>query len=143
MPLSIKIKLLLIWSITTLGILITPAKAEAPHFEQINPERLAAIKELQIKDKAYEDPKAYALTLFDKYGWKDNQMTCLDQLWTKESNWRHKADNPNSTAYGIAQMLGEDEKHPADQIANGLRYIEHRYGTPCEAWKFWRSHYWY
>jgi hypothetical protein len=143
MPLSIKIKILLVWSLTTLGIFMSPATAEAPHLEEIRAEKVAIIKELQIKDKAYEDPKAYALTLFDKYGWKDNQMTCLDQLWTKESNWRHKADNPNSTAYGIAQILGEKKTHPADQIANGLRYIEHRYGTPCEAWKFWRSHYWY
>lgn len=143
MPLSIKIKMLLIWSLTTLGIFMAPATAEAPHFEDISPERQAKITEQLIKDKAYEDPRAYALTLFEDYGWKPNQMTCLDQLWTKESNWRHKADNPNSTAYGIAQILGEDEKHPADQIANGLRYIEHRYGTPCEAWKFWRSHYWY
>ena len=53
------------------------------------------------------------------------------------------ADNPNSTAYGIAQMLNEDSSDPAEQISNGLRYIKHRYDTPCEAWKFWRSHYWY
>ena len=143
MPLSIKIKMLITWSLATLDIFVSPAIAEAPHIEQINPERQAIIKEALVKEQAYEDPKAYALTLFSIYGWAKSEMKCLDQLWTKESNWRHKADNPNSTAYGIAQILGEDEKHPAEQIINGLRYIEHRYGTPCEAWKFWRSHYWY
>jgi len=143
MPLPIKIKMLITWSLATLGIFISPAIAEAPHIEQINPRYQIVDKEALLRAYAYENPKAYALTLFSEYGWADSEMTCLDQLWTKESNWRHKADNPNSTAYGIAQILGETKKHPADQIANGLRYIEHRYGTPCEAWKFWRSHYWY
>lgn len=138
MPLSIKIKMLITWSLATLGIFIAPATAEAPHIEES-----VVMEQLKGKPLALLDPKAYALTLFPNYGWAKSEMTCLDQLWTKESNWRHKADNPNSTAFGIAQILGEDAKHPADQIINGLRYIEHRYGKPCEAWKFWRSHYWY
>ena len=96
------------------------------------------------KLKAWDDPKGYAhLLLTNDYGWNENEFDCLVELWTKESNWRYEADNPNSTAYGIAQMLKEDSKHPAEQISNGLRYIKHRYGTPCSAWKFWRSHYWY
>jgi hypothetical protein len=54
-------------------------------------------------------------------------------LWGKESAWNPKADNPNSTAFGIAQMLGEDSTNPYVQISNGLRYIEHRYSNPCAA----------
>jgi hypothetical protein len=77
------------------------------------------------------------------YGWDRQQSKCLNVLWGKESAWNHKADNPNSTAFGIAQMLGEDSTNPYVQISNGLRYIEHRYSNPCAAWEFWKRNNWY
>ncbi len=77
------------------------------------------------------------------YGWDKQQAKCLNQLWGKESAWNPEADNPNSTAYGIAQMLGEDSKDAYVQISNGLRYIEHRYSNPCNAWEFWKRNYYY
>jgi hypothetical protein len=77
------------------------------------------------------------------YGWNENEFKCLDFIWTKESNWNPKADNPNSSAYGIAQMLREDSRNGFEQIRNGLRYIEHRYETPCNAMQFWKRKYWY
>jgi hypothetical protein len=77
------------------------------------------------------------------YGWDKQEAKCLNILWGKESAWNHKADNPNSTAYGIAQMLGEDSTNPYVQISNGLRYIEHRYSNPCAAWDFWKRNNWY
>ena len=61
------------------------------------------------------------------------QMTCLDTLWTRESNWRPTAKNPHSTAYGIPQILGMKETNPYKQIIQGLTYIHTRYGTPCAA----------
>jgi hypothetical protein len=78
-----------------------------------------------------------------QYGWNVTQLKCVDAIWTKESHWNPKADNPNSTAYGIAQMLNEDSRDGYEQIRNGLRYIEHRYSTPCKAWEFWKRNYWY
>ena len=78
-----------------------------------------------------------------QYGWGNYEFKCVDLIWTKESHWNPKADNPNSTAYGIAQMLNEDSRDGYEQIRNGLRYIEHRYETPCNAWKFWKRNYWY
>lgn len=68
---------------------------------------------------------------------------CLVKLWQRESGWNHKADNPNSSAYGIAQMLGETSKSPYRQIDKGLRYIKHRYGNACAAWSHWLKHRWY
>jgi len=65
-----------------------------------------------------------------------DQYYCLDELWFKESRWNPKADNPKSTAYGIPQMLKMKEQNPFKQIDIGLRYIEHRHGTPCKALKF-------
>lgn len=73
----------------------------------------------------------------------DKQFKCLNKLWARESNWNHKADNPESTAYGIPQLLKMTEKNPYRQIELGLKYIEHRYDTPCKALRFSNRNNWY
>lgn len=110
-------------------VFILPAKAEAP--------KAVAIEIAQFS------PQLYAESLMIEYGWEPIDLACLIQLWTKESHWNHKADNPTSSAYGIAQLLGETSKDPARQIRQGLKYIEHRYGNPCTAWGFWQKHNYY
>lgn len=135
MPLKIKIKALIAFAIAGLFLVITPAGAEAPHAE--------ATPQMIEEQLAFDNPKAYARIQLEDYGFGVTEYKCLVQLWGKESAWNYKADNPNSTAYGIAQMLKEDSKHPAEQIHNGIRYIIHRYETPCNAWAFWRKNYWY
>lgn len=77
------------------------------------------------------------------WGWRGREWRCLEYLWSSESRFDHYADNPKSTAYGIAQRLGEKSKDPAIQILKGLRYIEHRYDTPCRAWSHWLNKYHY
>lgn len=84
-------------------------------------------------------PKEYAQAELKHRGYLRNNWECLESLWQKESNWRPKADNPKSTAFGIAQLLGETSTDPFTQIDNGLRYIEHRYGNPCKAWEAWQE----
>lgn len=72
------------------------------------------------------------------------QWYCLIELWDKESGWNYKANNPTSSAYGIAQQLKLNEKtKPLKQVRKGLDYIEHRYETPCKALKFHRQQGWY
>lgn len=97
-------------------------------------------------------PKEIAFNLLDNHGWKEDQFGCLDKLWTKESGWRVTADNPTSSAYGIAQALpgnrmasyGSDWRtNPVVQIKWGLDYIEDRYGSPCEAWAHSKAVGWY
>ena len=61
------------------------------------------------------------------------QYLCLEQLWYLESKWNPKADNKKSTAYGIPQLLKLKINNPYMQIDAGLKYIAHRYGTPCKA----------
>lgn len=89
-----------------------------------------------------------------EYGWTGIEWQCLDNLWEKESNWRHLVANSSSGAYGIPQALpgdkmaaaGSDWKtNPATQIEWGLEYIEGQYGTPCSAWGSWsdRNPHWY
>jgi len=86
-----------------------------------------------------------------EYEWGDDQYSCLNRLWTKESHWNYKAHNYRSGAHGIAQALpavkmeiiSDDWRtNPVTQIRWGLRYIDIRYETPCDAWaKFKRSRY--
>jgi len=67
------------------------------------------------------------------------QLNCIDKLWMKESKWNSKANNKNSTAYGIPQILDLKETNPYRQIDLGLKYIRYRYQTPCKAWAFWKA----
>jgi len=74
----------------------------------------------------------------------DRQWSALNKLWGKESAWNHRADNPRSSAYGIAQILGTPRNSTIEyQVNNGLKYIVHRYGTPERAWAFWQRNGWY
>ena len=80
--------------------------------------------------------------LMDEYGFAEKEYKCLNQLWTKESNWNYKARNKRSGAHGIPQALPATKMNvvstdwrtnPVTQIRWGLRYISIRYETPCKA----------
>lgn len=67
-------------------------------------------------------------------GYTKRETACLVTLWTRESRFDHLADNKRSTAYGIAQLLGERSSRPELQVLHGLRYLNHRYsGSACRA----------
>ncbi|MBZ5736176.1 lytic transglycosylase domain-containing protein [Nocardioides sp. TRM66260-LWL] len=98
------------------------------------------------------DPRDIARGMLGDFGFGDDQFSCLDSLWTRESGWRVNADNPSSSAYGIPQALpgakmasaGADwATNPATQIRWGLGYIQDRYGSPCGAWAHSQSNGWY
>lgn len=110
-----------------------PAKAEAPRLTY----------EQRVSFYAMQFPKEYAHNQLKFLGFGKKEYSCLSQLWGKESAWNYKAKNKKSTAYGIAQLLGETSKEPHVQINKGIRYIIHRYETPCSAWKFWKRNYYY
>jgi hypothetical protein len=86
-----------------------------------------------------------------KLGGNGSEFTCLENLWGKESGWNPNAQNPSSTAYGIAQFLnstwaGTGIAKTSDgyrQIDAGLIYIENRFGSPCGAWAHSQSKGWY
>jgi hypothetical protein len=76
--------------------------------------------------------------------WNSSEYKALAKLWGKESAWNPQADNPESTAFGIPQILNMHPDTPAPrQVERGLAYIEHRYGKPSVAWAHWRSNGWY
>ena len=71
------------------------------------------------------------------------QYRCLELLWQRESNWNHKAKNKQSSAFGIPQLLKMKTTDPYEQINLGVKYIQARYTTPCNAWAYWqiKGHY--
>ena len=90
--------------------------------------------------------------LMDEYGFSETQYKCLNQLWTKESNWNYKSRNKKSGAHGIPQALPASKMNvvstdwrtnPVTQIRWGLRYISIRYETPCKAWAKHKRSNWY
>ncbi|WP_246075697.1 transglycosylase SLT domain-containing protein [Nonomuraea terrae] len=96
--------------------------------------------------------KRIALDHVVRRSWNYREFRCLDNLWTRESGWNHRAHNRSSGAYGIPQALpagkmrisGRDwRSNPDTQIRWGLAYIKGRYGKPCGAWGHFRSHNWY
>jgi hypothetical protein len=107
----------------------------------------------RISDSNVEANKAFAKSYMEsKYSWGEDQYSCLVNLWNRESGWRHTADNPTSSAYGIPQSLpgskmasaGADWRtNPETQIKWGLKYIKHRYETPCGAWGAFKQKGWY
>ena len=68
------------------------------------------------------------------------QYLCLEKLWHLESKWNPLADNKRSTAFGIPQLLKLKTTDPYKQIDAGLKYIAHRYGTPCKALTYHLKH---
>lgn len=102
---------------------------------------------------AQRDPRSLArLMAAQKYGWSGRQWDCLQLLWTQESGWNYRAENPSSGAYGIAQALpatkmnsiGPDWRvNPVTQISWGLSFIDRNYGSPCSAWNHEQGYNWY
>jgi hypothetical protein len=86
------------------------------------------------KDRNRKLAKDYASAGF---GWKGREWVCLESLWTRESRFDNYAKNQRgSSAYGIAQLLGEKDSRSEYQILRGLKYISKRYDSPCRAYKF-------
>ena len=129
------------WLLTLLSTPFSPSPAMAA--------AVATQLEANCVDTSIWTPptaKAYAKSLmkWEYPHWNRSEWRALAKLWGKESGWRHEAANPNSSAYGIAQVLKTKPGTPAPrQIERGLVYIEHRYNKPSKAWAHWRAKGWY
>lgn len=94
-----------------------------------------------------KSPKEYARSTMNS-----GQFSCFSSVISRESGWDIYATNPSSGAYGLAQALpgskmasaGSDWRtNGVTQVKWALSYMNSRYGSPCGAWEFWRSHSWY
>ncbi|MEO5876936.1 MAG: lytic transglycosylase domain-containing protein [Streptosporangiaceae bacterium] len=108
----------------------------------------AAAKLAKLPNPSSAQNEAVGKQLNALRGWSSCWPSLLT-MWTHESNWNERADNPYSDAYGIPQALPGSKMGPGwqtnatNQIKWGLGYIGARYGDPCKAWAFWQSHHWY
>lgn len=106
-------------------------KLTAPH-KSLTPEPTKATMEQKKANKALAKKIAWV-----GYGWKDKEWACLDKIFYKEAKYDHLAKNQlGSSAYGIGQRLKEKSKDPMTQLLHTYKYIQHRYKTPCSAWRF-------
>lgn len=82
-------------------------------------------------------PKEFA---YYALNYNKTQYKCLASLWGKESAWNPAAISYDGSAYGIPQMRNKKliGMEPNTQVVWGLRYIKHRYETPCAALRHWR-----
>lgn len=88
---------------------------------------------------------AYQMML--ERGYDHGQWRYLDRLVQQESGWNPRAQNPESSAFGLFQFLDDTwatvggTKTPSaqGQIEYGLRYIQQRYGTPQRALQHWEA----
>jgi hypothetical protein len=104
------------------------------------------------EEQIVSDPKGFARNLArNQHGWNQQEQKCLGKLWGKESAWNHRAVSPTRD-YGIPQrhmskntrkQIAQFLNNPETQIIWGLQYIEHRYGSPCQAWEFHQKRNWY
>ena len=114
--------------------------------------RLAAARRAAREAKLQRNPRLMGRLMAKKYGWGKRQFSCLDNVWNRESHWNPRAHNGSSGAHGIPQALpgrkmasaGRDwYVNPRTQIRWGLKYIKHRYYTPCGAWHAQQRRGWY
>lgn len=111
--------------------------------QEVGSAQLNGVPRMAINPKlmAKKIARAKVYKLFAQPG---KQWKALSKLWGKESAWNHKAKNPHSSAYGLAQVLKTPRNSTIEQQVNkGLKYIVHRYGTPERAWAFWKKNGWY
>jgi hypothetical protein len=97
----------------------------------------------------------YQRFAIDELAKRDNieQYPCLYELWMRESNWRPKANNKESSAMGIPQLLSSTWKNIGHkptwdgykQVLAGLDYLDHRYGKKgvCRAYAHHLAKKWY
>ncbi|WP_433430970.1 lytic transglycosylase domain-containing protein [Nonomuraea sp. CA-141351] len=143
--------IIFVTTFTAINAVDTPA-AEAERPPAVRTKTWTTSAKPRIPAAMPDTNKRIALGQVVQRSWNLQEFRCLDNLWTRESNWNHRAFNRSSGAYGIPQALpggkmrgaGSDWKsNPETQIRWGLAYIKGRYGRPCGAWGHWRSHNWY
>jgi hypothetical protein len=123
-----------------LGITGTYFATTTHHHQIVQGVKATKQTEMERKRENRAIAKRYAQVGF---GWKNREWKCLESLWTRESRFDSAADNPRSSAYGIAQLLGETSNDPRIQVLRGLKYIFVRYETPCQALSFFHRRNWY
>jgi hypothetical protein len=70
----------------------------------------------------------------------EEQYKCFSRIIYKESRWNPLAKN--GSHFGLGQMRSQHYRNldPYRQIDATIKYINHRYGSMCNAWRFHGKH---
>jgi hypothetical protein len=99
---------------------------------------------IHSKPKLWITPQRYVKTKAYRAGYDHKQLSCLFEIIDRESRWSVKAANPKSSAYGLFQQLKlKPGTKLSKQVELGLKYINHRYGTACQALEHHNKRGWY
>lgn len=105
--------------------------------------------------KTYKKVKTASKETYYNYAkeqgsYNDEQMSCLINLWNRESGWNPNSRNKKSGACGIPQAYpcSKIKKQQGSndwqaQIRWGINYIGSKYKSPCKAWKHFQKKHWY
>lgn len=91
-----------------------------------------AIQAIPAQATAMDQYRLYAHSRIINY----EQYICLSKIIHKESRWNPKA--VNGSHFGLGQMRSQHYRNldPFRQIDATIKYIDHRYGSMCNAWRF-------
>ena len=84
-------------------------------------------------------PKQYAYYSLNNI----QQYKCLAFLYGKESAWNPHARNGSHAGIPQGRSKWLITATPIQQVEWGLRYIKHRYSTPCNARDHWLKYKWH
>ena len=109
------------------------------------PDRVEQIKaEVGKPPTARDIAKTWFLTEVDGYY---DEWKCMDKIIYAESRWVPNLWNSQgSSAYGLGQVKGSYDytaDNPLKQFKVAVKYVIHRYGTPCAGWSFHQKMGWY
>lgn len=105
---------------------IIPPLLEAEIYEQPS---------VEIRYYSPEVTRSFVRFKVKGFGWSEEEWVCLDELIHRESSWNAKASNPNSSAYGLFQVLKTPEDSTVkQQVKRGIKYLDSRYSSSaCKA----------
>lgn len=116
---------------TATFIIVSPAEASSP--------RLTMEKRIMLMDKEPAIRLAISTVTTDK-----REARCAKKIAYKESRYNADSYNKSSGARGAWQLLwGKPEWSLLKQTSEAHKYVLHRYGTWCKAFKFHQERNWY
>jgi hypothetical protein len=100
---------------------------------------ITSIPNATSADYSIDQLKLYAHSRIVNY----KQFQCFNTIIIKESQWNYKAHN--GSHWGLGQMKSNYYRNldPFRQIDETLRYMVHRYGSPCKALIHHKKHNWF
>ena len=100
---------------------------------------ITSIHNASASNYSIDHLKLYAHSRIVNY----KQFQCFNAIITKESQWNYKAHN--GSHWGLGQMKSNHYRNldPYRQIDATLRYMLHRYYSPCQALEHHKKHNWF